>query len=131
MGGYSWKGNSSFSFAIRYSCLAHKEACEAGPSVHFFLMLQTMNGFCKLSLIRRPTFFITYSTKKCKSHLAIEKKTKQKIRGRGGLFLLFFASSVVLQGTLLITCSILLSPFCSSAFYLRVFTSAMPCSRCF
>lgn len=41
---------------------------------------------------------------------------------------MFFSSSVVLQVILLITCSLLPSPFCSSAFYLKEFSLLpMPC----
>lgn len=133
LGGYGWKGNSLFSFAIRYFHLAHEAACEAGPSVYFSLILQDIKGFCKLSVTRRPTFLIPNSTKKCRSHLAVKTRQKTRDRGRGGLFLLFFSPSVIWQVILLITFSILLSPFCSSAFYLREFhfCRAIPCGSCF
>lgn len=115
LGVYSWKGNSSFSFVIRYSLLAHEEACEAGPSVCFFLILQAFNGFCKLSVNRRPT----YQIQQRNIRVILPLKQNQKLEGEENCVFCFFSSSVVLHIIFLITFSILLSAFCSSAFYLK------------
>lgn len=120
--------NSAFSFAVSLPP-AHEKACESGSSVYFFWMLQTINGLCKLPVIRKPTFLIQNSKKKCWTHPDIRKPKQNKKLGVEDY--LFFSSSVVLQIILLITCSVLLSLFCSSAFYLGFhFCYAMPCSSC-
>lgn len=127
VGGYSWKGNSPFSFAVRYSPLAHEEACEAGPSVHFLLMLQTVNGFCKLSLIRRPTVLIPNSTKKCKSRLVIKKNQNKKLEGEADCFFFLFLSCIAYY-LLYPPFPFLLFCFLFKSFH---FCHAMPCSSCF
>lgn len=84
-------------------------------------MLQTISSFCSLTFIGRPTFVILNSTKECNSYLAIKKKINVS-------FSLFFYFSIVLIVGYIAYC--LLYPpftFCSSVFYLRDFTSTVPC----
>lgn len=91
-------------------------------------MLQTINGFCKLSVTRRPTFFVPNSKKKCKRHLVI-KKTKQTIKfgvEEDYLFCFYLPQLYCRLYCLLLAYPPF--PFLLFCFlFKRVFTSAMPC----
>lgn len=124
MGGYSWKENSSFSFAIRYSPLAHEEACEAGPSVHFFLILQAFNGFCKLSVNRGPT----YQIRQRNVTVILPLKQNQNLEGEVNCFFWFFFLLSFTASYIAFYFLYPPFPFLLFCFLFKiVFTSAMPC----